>query len=76
MTKDWRIIALSGAGTLFILLGLVALALPAAQEGEMLWEITPDHSVRHMDVLGVFMAVLGVTLTWIGGLLWRQQMKA
>lgn len=74
--KDWRVQALSIAGIFFIMLGLAALALPASQEGEVLWVITPEHSLRMMDALGSFAAGLGVLLTWLGGLLWRQRMEA
>lgn len=57
------------------MLGLVALALPPAQEGELLWEITPEHSLRMMDAIGGGAAGLGVLLTWLGGLLWHKRME-
>ena len=72
--QDWGIIGLSVAGIFFILLGLVSLALPDGQEGVMLWQLDPDHALRLMDSVGVFAMVLGVSLTWLGGMFWRRQM--
>jgi hypothetical protein len=74
--RDWRVLALSVAGIFFIMMGLVILALPSDQEGAILWQLSPEHAVRWMDVAGVFLAGLGVMLTWVGALLWQRQMQA
>ncbi|MEA3396280.1 MAG: hypothetical protein U9R05_02330 [Chloroflexota bacterium] len=75
-SRDWHILALSGAGIFFIVLGLAALGLPAGQEGELIWRLSPDHAVHLMDVLGAFSATLGVILTWLGSMLWQRRMKS
>ncbi len=74
--KDWRILALSAAGIFFIALGLVIFALPADQEGDILWQIGPKHALRLMDLAATFATGLGVALTWLGGMLWQRQIKA
>ncbi|MDX9954013.1 MAG: hypothetical protein RBT75_07955 [Anaerolineae bacterium] len=71
---DWTVPALSAAGVCFIILGLVAFALPATYEGELLVLLTPNHSLRVMDVAGAFAVGLGIVLTWLGGRLWQRQM--
>ena len=73
---DWGIISLSVAGIFFILLGLVALALPDGQEGMIVWQLNPEHALCLMDSAGVFATTLGVSLTWLGGMFWRRQMAA
>lgn len=74
-SSDWKIVALSGAGIAFILLGLTVLALPASQEGDLVITLTPEHALHIMDIAGAFLAGLGVVLTWLGGMLWQRQMK-
>lgn len=73
---DLAVPALSAAGVCFILLGLIAFALPAAYEGELLMMVTPNHSLHTMDVAGGFAVALGIVLTWLGGMLWQRQMRA
>lgn len=72
---NWMVIALSGAGVLFILLGLMALALPPTYEGFYILELDSEHSFYLMDVIGVFALALGVILNWLGGTLWKYQMR-
>jgi hypothetical protein len=74
--KDWRVQALSAAGIFFIALGLFIFALPADQEGAVLWELGPEHAFRTMDLAAAFATVLGVALTWLGGMLWQRQTKS
>jgi cytochrome c biogenesis protein CcdA len=71
---NWSVIAISGAGVAFILLGLLALALPPAQEGIRLWQLDHQHAVYQMDVAGSFALGLGMALTWLGGKLWNRQL--
>ncbi|MBN1920665.1 MAG: hypothetical protein JW892_05435 [Anaerolineae bacterium] len=73
---DLTIPALSAAGVCFIILGLVAFALPASYEGELLVLLTPNHSLHVMDVAGGFAVGLGIVLTWLGGMLWQRQMNS
>ena len=73
---DWTVPALSAAGVCFIILGLVALALPTSYEGELLVYLTPNHSLSVMDVAGGFAVSLGIVLTWLGGMLWQRQMRS
>ena len=75
-SRDWHILALSGAGIFFIVLGLAALGLPADKEGELIWHLGLDHAVHLMDALGAFSATLGVLLTWLGSMLWQRRMKS
>jgi hypothetical protein len=71
----WMVIALSGVGVLFILLGLMALALPDTYEGIYVWQLNSEYTFRLMDVVGVFVLALGVLLNWLGGVLWKSQMR-
>jgi hypothetical protein len=73
--QHWLVIALSGAGVLFILLGLMALALPDTYEGFYVWQLNSEHTFYLMDVVGVFALALGVILNWLGGALWKSQMR-
>jgi hypothetical protein len=70
------VIAMSAAGVLFILLGLAGLALPQAQEGARLWQVDTQHAVHLMDLVGIFAVGIGLTLTWLGGKYWNQQVLA
>ncbi|MBN1261261.1 MAG: hypothetical protein JXB35_11350 [Anaerolineae bacterium] len=74
--QDWRVLALSGAGIFFIVLGLIALALPSTQEGELVWLMGPQHALRLMDLAGALAAGFGVVLTWLSGQLWRRQVRS
>jgi hypothetical protein len=67
--------ALSGAGVIFILLGLLTLALPTAQEGAQLWQLDSGHAIYLMDLAGLFALGMGVVLTWLGGKLWSYQFR-
>lgn len=71
----WGVLSLSAAGIIFILLGLLILALPAAQEGALIWELDTMHAIRLMDVAGVFTIGLGTMLTWLSGQLWQRQLR-
>ena len=73
--QHWLVIALSGAGVLLILLGLMALALPDTYEGFYVWQLNSEHTFYLMDVVGVFVLALGVILNWVGGTLWKSQMS-
>lgn len=73
--QNWLVIALSGAGVLFILLGLMALALPDTYEGTFVWQLNSEHSLYLMDIVGVLVLFLGVILNWLGGALWKSQMR-
>lgn len=74
--SHWQVPALSAAGICFILLGLLALALPVAQEGGLIWRLDGSHALSWMDLLGLFFTCLGVMLTWLSGLVWRRQLRA
>lgn len=73
--QNWLVIALSGAGVLFILLGLMALALPDTYEGAFVWQLNSEHTLYLMDIVGVLALILGVILNWLGGALWKSQMR-
>ncbi len=66
------VIALSLAGILFILTGLVALAVPTIYEGAILWRLDGEHTLSLMDIIGLFTTAMGVILTWLGGVLWTR----
>jgi hypothetical protein len=70
--NKWAVFAASAAGITFILLGLLALALPPAREGVLLWELSARHTIYLMDAAGSFALGLGLALTWIGGKLWNR----
>ena len=72
---NWLVIMLSGAGVLFILMGLMALAVPTTHEGMYIWQLDSDHTFRLMDAVGAFALAIGVVLTWLGGVLWKYQMR-
>lgn len=69
------VIALSAAGVLFILLGLVALALPDPQEGIRILQLDSAHTLNSMDIAGMFAIGLGVVLTWLSGKFWMRQLR-
>ncbi len=73
---NWLVVATSAAGVLFILLGLITLALPPSQEGAQVWQLDPQHSINLMDVAGSFVLGLGIALTWLGGKLWNRLLLA
>jgi hypothetical protein len=73
--QNWLVIMLSGAGVLFILMGLMALAVPTTYEGMYIWQLDSDHTFRLMDAVGAFALAIGVVLTWLGGVLWKYQMR-
>ncbi len=73
--QNWLVIALSGAGVLFILLGLMALALPDTYEGIYVWQLNSEHTFYLMDIVGVLVLLLGVILNWLGGAFWKSQMR-
>ena len=73
---NWLVVALSAAGVIFIILGLLALALPTSQEGMHVWQLDSQHTINLMDVAGSFAIGLGVVLTWLGGKLWNRQLMA
>lgn len=73
---NWLVMALSATGVFFIVLGLLALALPTAQEGVQLWQLDQEHAVYTMDVAGTFVLGLGLVLTWLGGRLWNHHLMA
>ena len=73
--QNWLVIALSGAGVLFILLGLLALALPDTYEGAFVWQLNSEHTFYLMDIVGMVGLALGVILNWLGGAFWKSQMR-
>ena len=73
---NWLVIALSGAGIIFMLLGLVALALPTAQEGIRIVQIDREHALYLLDIAGGFVILFGLLLTWLGGKFWSRQLRA
>ena len=73
---NWLVIGLSGAGVVFILLGMLALALPSAQEGIRIIQLDSEHALYLLDIAGGFALLFGLVLTWLGGQLWRRQLRA
>lgn len=73
--QGWLVMMLSGAGVFFILMGLVALAVPTTYEGIYIWQLDSDHTFHLMDAVGAFALAIGVVLTWLGGVLWKVQMR-
>ena len=73
---NWLVIALSGAGVIFILLGLLALALPTAQEGMRIVQLDTEHALYLLDVAGGFVILFGLLLIWLGGQFWSRQLRA
>jgi cytochrome c biogenesis protein CcdA len=74
--QNWLVTAAGAAGVLFIVLGLLALALPTAQEGINVWQFDREHAVHLMDLAGTFVLGLGLALTWLSGKLWNHQLLA
>jgi hypothetical protein len=71
----WPVVAVSAAGVVFILLGLMALALPTAQEGVQILMLDSQHAIYLMDVAGGFAIGLGVVLTWLGSRVWHHILR-
>jgi hypothetical protein len=73
---NWLVIALNGAGVLFILLGMLALAMPTAQEGMQIVQLDKEHALYLLDIAGGFVILFGLLLTWLGGKFWSRQLRA
>ena len=73
-SKSWPVQLFSWAGVLLILSGMLGLALPTAQEGACVLVLDSEHAFHAMDVASLLLLGLGVTLTWLGGQLWRRQL--
>lgn len=73
MMLDWRVLLLSTIGILVILTGLVVLAMPDSYEGGVLYNLDASHSVRTLDGIGLALVILGGTMTWGAGALWKKQ---
>ena len=73
--RNWLVIALSAAGVVFILFGLMALAVPTSYEGFYLWELDHEHAFRLLDVVGALALGVGVVLNWLGGTLWKHLLR-
>jgi hypothetical protein len=73
---NWLVIGLSGAGVIFIFLGLLTLALPTAQEGVRIVQLDKEHALYLLDIAGGFVIIFGLLLTWLGGQFWRSQLRA
>lgn len=69
------VISLSAAGVLFILAGLIVLALPSAQEGMEVMQLDGAHALYAMDVIGMAIIGLGVILTWLSAQFWTRQLR-
>ena len=70
--NQWVVFTTSAAGIAFILLGLLAVALPTSSEGMLLWQLNPRRAIYLMDVAGSFALGLGLALTWVSGRLWNR----
>ncbi len=75
MATHKLVVALSASGVIFIMLGLLTLAVPAAQEGELILQLNDTYALYYMDVAGLFVAAMGVLLTWLSGRLWQYYVK-
>lgn len=73
---DWRVLGLSASGVLVLLAGLLALGLPDAYEGQVLYALDATHSVRTLDAVGLALLVVGSILVWGAGLLWQRRVKS
>ncbi len=73
--EAWPVVALNAAGVFFILLGLMTLALPVAQQGPFMLQIVNHYAIHLMDMAGIFALGMGITLTWLGGQLWKRQLQ-
>jgi len=71
---DRRVLLLSAAAFLIVLLGLLVLALPDPYEGGILYALDATHSVRTLDGVGLALVILGGGMAWGAGLLWQRRM--
>jgi hypothetical protein len=72
--RNGLVVALSAAGVSFILLGILALALPTSREGIFIVQLDSSHALYLMDVAGIINLGIGVVLTWLGGKLWSRHL--
>ncbi len=68
------VVVVSAIGLMFLLLGLLALALPISTEGTLLWELSSQRAVHLMDVIGLLLLGLGLALTWLSSRIWNRQL--
>jgi drug/metabolite transporter (DMT)-like permease len=73
---QWRVILLAALAVLLLLGGLVALTLPDLYEGNVLYRLDEQHTVRTLDVLGVALLALGCVAAWGAGVMWQRRMYA
>ena len=73
---QWRVILLATLALLLLVSGLVALVLPDAYEGPILYELDQQHAIRALDVLGVVLLTLGCAAAWGAGVAWQRRMYA
>jgi hypothetical protein len=73
--NDWRVAFLSAAGFLFLLASMFVLALPDTYEGGIVYAFDPAHAIRFVDAVGLSLMVLGGTLAWGAGMLWRRRVN-
>jgi drug/metabolite transporter (DMT)-like permease len=73
---QWRVILLAALAVLLLLGGLVALVLPDLYEGNALYRLDEQHTIRALDLLGVALLALGCAAAWGAGIIWQRRMYA
>ena len=74
--RQWRVIVLALLAVLLLVAGLVMLILPDPYEGDVLYQLDPQHAIRVLDVLGAGLAAIGCVVAWLAGVVWQRQMYA
>lgn len=73
---QWRVIVLASLAVLLILAGLMALTVPDAYEGAVLYTVDEQHAVSKLDGIGLAILALGCLVAWAAAVTWRRWMRA
>ena len=72
---NWRVLILAALAVLLLTLGLIALILPSDYEGEPLYQLDENHTIRTFDALGGLLLGLGCVIAWTAGILWQRRIN-
>ncbi len=71
--NGWSILLLSTLAFVSLVAGLLVLAVPDSLEGQTLYAIDNQHSVRVLDGVGLALLSVGMLMAWGGGVMWQRR---
>lgn len=73
MLLDWGARLFTLLALFIILAGLIVLALPDAEEGPIVVQLDPSHSLRVADFVGAGLIGIGMIIIWTSVLAWQRK---